>query len=106
MYNNELQTLIYFGNSSLHEEDIFKRELINFAQSIVDSVPIVFNADFDYDGVIINNVLDYGSRVENQDSHTVYECMAIVLNYDKPVYKDIIQIKHLDDSITSEKTKK
>lgn len=38
--------------------------------------------------------------------YTVYECMAIVLNYDKPVYKDIIQIKHLDDSITSEKTKK
>ena len=38
--------------------------------------------------------------------YTVYECMAIVLNYDKPVYKDIIQIKHWDDSITSEKTKK
>lgn len=38
--------------------------------------------------------------------YIVYECMAIVLNYDKPVYKDIIQIKHLDDSITSEKTKK
>ena len=38
--------------------------------------------------------------------YTVYECLAIVLNYDKPVYKDIIQIKHLDDSITSEKTKK
>ena len=38
--------------------------------------------------------------------YTVYEYMAIVLNYDKPVYKDIIQIKYWDDSITSEKTKK
>ncbi len=38
--------------------------------------------------------------------YTVYECLDIVLNYDKPVYKDIIQIKHWDDSITSEKTKK
>lgn len=75
VYNNELQTLIYFGNSSLHEEDIFKRELINFAQSIVDSVPILFNADFDYDGVVINNVIDYGARVENPEPHTVYECI-------------------------------
>jgi hypothetical protein len=75
VYNNELQILIYFGNSSLHEEDIFKRELINFAQSIVDSVPILFNADFDYDGVVINNVIDYGARVENPEPHTVYECI-------------------------------
>lgn len=75
VYNNELQTLIYFGNSSLHEEDTFKRELINFAQSIVDSVPILFNADFDYDGVVINNVIDYGARVENPEPHTVYECI-------------------------------
>ena len=75
VYNNELQTLIYFGNSSLHKEDIFKRELINFAQSIVDSVPILFNADFYYDGVIINNVIDYGARVENPEPHTVYECV-------------------------------
>lgn len=75
VYNNELQTLIYFGNSSLHEEDTFKRELINFAQSIVDSVPILFNADFDYDGVVINNVIDHGARVENPEPHTVYECI-------------------------------
>ena len=32
-----------------------------------------FNADFNYDGVIINNVIDYATKVENPESHTVYE---------------------------------
>ena len=73
IYNYELKTLIYFGSSSRNREDIFKRELINFAQSIVDSVPVLFNAGFNYDGVIINNVIDYATKVENPESHTVYE---------------------------------
>lgn len=75
VYDNELKFLIYFGNFSNNQEDIFKRQLINFAQSIVDSVPVLFNKDFHYDGVIINNVIDYGTRIENPEPHTVYECI-------------------------------
>ena len=67
MYNSELKTIIYFGNFSKNQEDVFKRELINFAQSIVDSVPVLFNSDFNYDGVIINNVIDI--RTREQISH-------------------------------------
>lgn len=37
--------------------------------------------------------------------YIIYECLAIVLNYGKPIYKDIIQVMYCDDSITSEKTK-
>nr|DAM05253.1 MAG TPA: hypothetical protein [Caudoviricetes sp.] len=28
-----------------------------------------------YDGVIINNVVDYGSSVKTYSPHTVYECI-------------------------------
>lgn len=34
-----------------------------------------YNPDFHRDGVIINNVIDYGSGVENPQPHTVYECI-------------------------------
>ena len=37
--------------------------------------------------------------------YIIYECLAIVLNYGKLIYKDIIQVMYCDDSITSEKTK-
>lgn len=75
VYNNQLKKLIYFGNFSNNKEGKFKRELINFAQNIIDSVPVLSNEDFNYDGVIINNVIDYGSMVENPQPHTVYECV-------------------------------
>lgn len=34
-----------------------------------------YNPDFHYDGVIINNVIDYGSHAEKYTPHTVYECI-------------------------------
>ena len=34
-----------------------------------------YNPDFHRDGVIINNIIDYGSGVENPQPHTVYECI-------------------------------
>ena len=34
-----------------------------------------YNPDFHYDGVIINNVIDYGSHTETYAPHTVYECI-------------------------------
>lgn len=34
-----------------------------------------YNPDFHHDGVIINNVTDYGSHVETYTPHTVYECI-------------------------------
>jgi hypothetical protein len=41
----------------------------------ISTDPVSFNKDFHYDGVIINNVIDYGARVENPEPHTVYECI-------------------------------
>ena len=34
-----------------------------------------YNPDFHHDGIIINNVVDYGSSAETYSPHTVYECI-------------------------------
>lgn len=53
---------------------IFKQSLFDFLDVVAYDVN-KFDADGTYDGVIINNVIDYGSGGGNPQPHTVYECI-------------------------------
>ncbi len=53
---------------------LFKQSLFDFLDAVAYDVN-KFDADGTYDGVIVNNVIDYGSEVENPEPHTVYECI-------------------------------
>jgi hypothetical protein len=48
--------------------------LFDFLDSVAYDVN-KFNADGTYDGVIVNDVIDYGSVVGDLKPHTVYECV-------------------------------
>ena len=53
---------------------IFKQSLFYFLNDVAQDL-IEISGDGTYDGVIINNVIDYGSGVKNPEPHTVYECV-------------------------------
>lgn len=53
---------------------LFKQSLFEFLNSVAYEIN-KFDADGTYDGVIINNVTDYGSQVGQVRPHTVYECI-------------------------------
>ena len=82
--NNNDSLQFSFGNRSglfargyLTDEqanEVFKRSLFEFLNSVAQDIEEL-NGGRTYDGVIIKNVIDYGSHVDTYVPHTVYECI-------------------------------
>lgn len=73
-FGQHIGSFTRYGLTDEYANRIFKQSLFNFLNDVAQGLTDI-SSDGTYDGVIINNVIDYGSGVENPEPHTVYECV-------------------------------
>lgn len=74
IFGQHIGSFTRYGLTDEYANRIFKQSLFYFLNDIAQGLTDI-SSDGTYDGVIINNVIDYGSGVENPEPHTVYECV-------------------------------
>ena len=73
-FGQHIGSFTRYGLTDEYANRIFKQSLFYFLNDVAQDFTDI-SGDGTYDGVIINNVIDYGSGVENPQPHTVYECV-------------------------------
>ena len=73
-FGQHIGSFTRYGLTDEYANRIFKQSLFYFLNDVAQGLTDI-SGDGTYDGVIINNVIDYGSEVENPEPHTVYECV-------------------------------
>lgn len=73
-FGQHIGSFTRYGLTDEYANRIFKQSLFYFLNDVAQGLTEI-SGDGTYDGVIINNVIDYGSEVENPKPHTVYECV-------------------------------
>ena len=73
-FGQHIGSFTRYGLTDEYANRIFKQSLFYFLNDVAQDFTEI-SGDGTYDGVIINNVIDYGSGVENPEPHTVYECV-------------------------------
>lgn len=74
IFGQHIGSFTRYGLTDEYANRIFKQSLFYFLNDVAQDFTEI-SGDGTYDGVIINNVIDYGSEVENPEPHTVYECV-------------------------------
>ena len=74
IFGQHIGSFTRYGLTDEYANRIFKQSLFYFLNDVAQGLTDI-SGDGAYDGVIINNVIDYGSEVENPEPHTVYECV-------------------------------
>ena len=74
IFGQHIGSFTRYGLTDEYANRIFKQSLFYFLNDVAQDLTDI-SGDGTYDGVIINNVIDYGSEVENPEPHTVYECV-------------------------------
>lgn len=74
IFGQHIGSFTRYGLTDEYANRIFKQSLFYFLNDVAQDFTDI-SGDGTYDGVIINNVIDYGSEVENPEPHTVYECV-------------------------------
>ena len=74
IFGQHIGSFTRYGLTDEYANRIFKQSLFYFLNDVAQGLTDI-SGDGTYDGVIINNVIDYGSEVENPEPHTVYECV-------------------------------
>ena len=74
IFGQHIGSFTRYGLTDEYANRIFKQSLFYFLNDVAQDFTEI-SGDGTYDGVIINNVIDYGSGVENPEPHTVYECV-------------------------------
>ena len=74
IFGQHIGSFTRYGLTDEYANRIFKQSLFYFLNDVAQGLTEI-SGDGTYDGVIINNVIDYGSEVENPEPHTVYECV-------------------------------
>lgn len=74
IFGQHIGSFTRYGLTDEYANRIFKQSLFYFLNDVAQDLTEI-SGDGTYDGVIINNVIDYGSEVENPEPHTVYECV-------------------------------
>lgn len=73
-FGQHIGSFTRYGLTDEYANRIFKQSLFDFLDRVTQDLTDIIG-EGTYDGVIINNVIDYGSWVENPEPHTVYECV-------------------------------
>lgn len=74
IFGQHIGSFTRYGLTDEYANRIFKQSLFYFLNDVAQDFTEI-SGDGTYDGVIINNVIDYGLVVENPEPHTVYECV-------------------------------
>lgn len=75
IFGQHIGSFTRYGLTDEYANRIFKQSLFYFLNDVAQDLTEI-SGDGTYDGVIINNVIDYGSEVKNPEPHTVYECVG------------------------------
>ena len=73
-FGQHIGSFTRYGLTDEYANRIFKQSLFYFLNDVAQGLTDI-SGDGTYDGIIINNVIDYGLLVENPEPHTVYECV-------------------------------